>query len=347
MSSKNRLVMPSPSNIPVQMDPRQLRPDITSAPYLQGDPSYGDLYGDVSEGDINRDTLALFNMMSGDVDYGDIDGDIGDIDGDLYGDIRRPGYQRRPLSQGAKMALLGTGMGVLGTGVGALSALGIQKLVNKRKQQQQVQRMLQMQAGQQTLKNQLMARQYGGKINRRAKMPFFSLIGGKLNASQIDASESFPGDMLKYVLDRQAGDTPFQQETAIGTFALGTWTATANGVATNRFFSPLIIQVGINMLNAAPATVINVTATVPTINGPLSISAQPFLITMDKGFDAKFLFYPWQLVQNRPELVLGQYSNANPITITVTGAPAASAVNLIVPGSRHPWIVGVRNALMA
>lgn len=335
--NKRSLIIPDPSAIHVSMDPRQPQADITNARYLMGDISddEGDLYGD-----INDETLSLFNVMSGDIED----------EGDLYGDVGEGGMmrrRRRPLTQGAKMALLGTGAGLLGAGTGALTTLGIQKLMAKKRQANIVKQQLARQAQNQTLQNQLRARQFAGKISRKGKMPFFSLIGGKLNASQIDASEQFPADMLKYFLDRQAGETPFQQETAIGTFALGTWTAQALGAATNRFFSPLIVQVGINTLNAAPATVINMTATIPTINGPLVIAAQPFLITMETGFDLKFLFYPWQLVQNRPELVLGQYSNASPITITVTGAPAASVVNLIVPGSRHPWIVGVRNALMA
>lgn len=329
------ILIPSGKSIRVSMDASQPQADITNAPHLMGDiTDGGDLYGDVDDGDpdegdvINRDVLALYDLMSG------------DIDGE--GDIRR----RRPLNQRGKSALIGVGAGLAGMGLGAGATIGIQKLVAKNKARKRDQARIANAANYQTLKRQTMLRANAGVINRRAKMPFFSLMGGKLNASQIDANEMFPADMLKYVLDRQAGDTPFQQETAIGTFALGTWTAVANGVAANRFFSPLIVQIGINILNAAPATVVNIAATIPTINGPLVIAAQPFLITMEKGFDCKFLFYPWQLVQNKPELVLGQYSNAAPITITVTGVPAQAAVNLIVPGSRHPWLIGVRNALM-
>jgi hypothetical protein len=148
------------------------------------------------------------------------------------------------------------------------------------------------------------------------------------------------------MLDRQQSDTPFYQETAIGTFAGVTWTATTTGTAQPRFFTALILQLGINYLSAAPGTVFQMTATIPTINGPLVVAAQPFIFTIEKGYDVRFMFYPWQLVANRPFLVLGQYDNANPITVQVTGLPANATVNLIVPGSLHPFTVATRNALI-
>jgi len=324
-------------------NPRADKAEVTNAPEL-----FGDAFGD-----INDSMLSAFNVMSGDIDDGDIDdgdiddGDIedGDIDmgeayGEAYGD---PKATRKKL-----LRALGLSATAVGAGLATSKLVKMYKARKARKNAMhgQVNTMISRQRGRQTLRNQRLVRENAGKLDRSKKLPFFSVTGAKMNASPIDPLEGFIADMFKYMLDRQAAETPFQQDTAIGVFALGTWTATATGVATNRLFHALIIQLGINQLNAAPGTVFNVTATIPTIAGVLTIAAQPFLFTIEKAFDVRFMFFPWQLVQNRPLPVLGQYSNAAPIIVNVTGLPAASTVNLIVPGSLHPWTVGMRNALM-
>jgi hypothetical protein len=201
-------------------------------------------------------------------------------------------------------------------------------------------------ARKQTLNNQKRAQMFPGKINKTDKMPFFELIGAKLNSSQIEPLSAFPADTLKVILDRQNVDTPFLQETAIGVFAAGVWTATATGDPTARFYFPLFLQLGINYLNAAPGTVFTVTANLPLINGGVLAITTPFIFTIEKGYDVRFKFHPWQLVSNKPLPVLGSYSNATPIVVTVNGLPSASTVNLVVPGSLHPWLAGVRNALV-
>lgn len=332
------------SELGFSSDPRAAKADVTNAPEL-----FGDAFGDINDG-----MLGAFNVMSGDVDdedyddgdvddesYGDNDDDMGDIEayGEAYGD----NAQRKKIYRA---------LGLSATAVG--SAIGTRQLVKmyKKKRAMKLAKkkktsgLIATQRSKQTLRNQRMVRENAGKLDRAKKLPFFSVTGAKMNASPIDPLEGFIADMFKYMLDRQAAETPFQQETAIGIFALGTWTATAVGLVTNRLFHALILQLGINQLNAAPGTVFNVTATIPTIAGVLTIAAQPFLFTIEKSFDVRFMFFPWQLVQNRPLPVLGQYSNAAPIVINVTGLPLQSTVNLIVPGSLHPWTVGMRNALM-
>lgn len=177
-------------------------------------------------------------------------------------------------------------------------------------------------------------------------MNFFSLTGAYMNSSPIEPKSRFVMDMLKNMLDRQNMDTPFYQETAIGTFAAGTWTCQAVGTVAPRFFTGLVLQMGTNILNAAPGTIMNITATIPTQAGLLTVAATPFIFTYGDRFNVRFLFFPWNLVSNKPLPVLGTYSNANPITVLVTGLPAASAVSLIVPGSLHPWTTALRNSLL-
>lgn len=335
------------SELGFSSDPRAAKADVTNAREL-----FGDAFGD-----INNSMLGAFNVMSGDIDDGDIDdgdiddGDIddGDIDdGDSYGDNDSYGDSYGDPRRKKLMRALGLSAAAVGS---ALTTRKLIQMYKKKKalraaRQGKTSRMIAFQRGKQTLVNQRMVRENAGQIDRKKKLPFFSVTGAKMNNSPIDPLEGFIADMFKYMLDRQAAETPFQQDTAIGVFALGTWTATATGVVTNRLFHALILQLGINQLNAAPGTVFNVTATIPTIAGVLTVAAQPWLFTIEKSFDVRFMFFPWQLVQNRPLPVLGQYSNAAPIIVNVTGLPAASTVNLIVPGSLHPWTVGMRNALM-
>jgi hypothetical protein len=307
--------------------------DLTSAPELFGDPfEDGDLYGDAEDGDIddaygdvdygdiiNDDSLSAFKLISGDVEEGDIN----------WSKFKKPA------------------IGVAAAAGGYLAAKKLRDMIRKRRARQQAaSNSMSKMRNRQTLVQQRNLRRNAGKIDRTKKMPFFQVIGAKMNSSPIDPMESFIADMFKHNLDRQASDTPFLQETVIGTFLAGTWTCTSVGIATNRFYTGLILQIGINMLNAAPGTVFTVTSTLPTINGTLTVSSTPWIFTIENKFDVRFLFFPWQLVSNRPFPVLGQYSSTSAITVQVSGLPSASAVTLVIPGSLHPWTVAMRNALI-
>jgi len=342
----------------VSNDARMPQADITDAPELFGDPfgdvEDGDLYGDSDYGDADYGDADYGDADYGDADYGDLYGDTdqyGDVINDsslgafktISGDPEMGGPRwkrmRRPLAIAG-----GVAAGALGT---ALAVRAAKRAVAKRRARKAaVQAKIRAQRNKQTINTQRAARENAGKIVKTKKMPFFQVIGAKMNSSPIDPMEGFPADMFKYNLDRQASDTPFYQESALGTFAGSTWTATATGVVSARYYTALILQIGINYLNAAPGTIFTCTATIPTINGTLTVSSQPWIFTIEKQYDVRFMFFPWQLVSNRPLPVLGSYNNANPIVVAVTGLPSASAVSLVVPGSLHPWTVSMRNALI-
>jgi len=313
------------SEIPTSQDPRMPLADVTNARFLFGDP-FGDVDDDYEEGDADIygdvDTLSQYQMVAGDP---------------------RTKFGRFVSKYKAPLA------GLAGMGVGA----GAMALVNRAQRNKEIKaarsRLAQFRGGQ-TLRTTKLLKNAQGRINLRDTMPFFQLSGAKLTSAPIDPLSVFAADMFKNQLDRQALDTPFLQELAIGTFAGGVWTATAPGVATNRFYTALVLQIGTNVLNAAPGTVMNISASLPTIDGVLTIGPVPFTLTYEKGFDVRFLFFPWRLIANKPFPTLGQYNNTVPgttdIVITVTGIPAASAVSLIVPGTLHPWTVAMRNALL-
>lgn len=310
--------------------------DVSNAPVLFGDP-----FGDVEDGDLDGDIDYGDLDLDGDIDYGDVDSlspfQLASGDPDFETGAPRIGKfikkHKKPLMIGGALAA--------GTAAALIARRAIKK-ARARKAQDKLQklRLAQSVRTQGTVRKQL------GATDRKDRLPFFQLAGAKLNAAPIDPQSSFMADMFKQMLDRQAMDTPFYQETAIGTFLGATWTATTVGVATNRFFTGIVLQIGTNALNASPGTVIEIQATIPTIAGNLVIAAQPILLTYEKGYDVRFMIYPWNLVSNKPLPVLGQYNNANPITFTVNGLPAQSAVNLVVPGSLHPWTVAMRNSLL-
>jgi hypothetical protein len=317
------------SEIPHSQNPRMDHANVSNAPHLFGDPDYGDfdeegdisLYGDIDELSNDTDPLATFTETSGDIEE----------EGDLRSFIKKN-----------KKLLIGVGAGGASLGVAAI----VRKKIQQAKARKIIQKSLAQEKYNQTIRQAALVQSSVNKMTKASLMRFFSLRGAKMNSSPIDPLSTFVTDMFKNMLDRQAMDTPFLQETAIGAFAAGTWTATATGAVTNRFYVGLILQIGTNVLNAAPATIIQVTGTFPTINGNLVVAANPWLLTYEQRFDVRFLLYPWQLVSNKPMPVLGQYSNASNIVVTVTGIPSASAVNLVVPGSIHPWTVAMRNALI-
>lgn len=349
---------PLTESLQVPSNPKAPLADVTNAPHLFGDPwgdaDFGDIdgdpYGDADFGDIdgdpsdygdpdygdpiNSDALALYNTISGDPGYGDIR-------------RRRRTIQRRPLSQGAKTALWATGAGLAGMGLGVGLDEAIRAIKRKRAAKGAAARNAMARSiNRQTINRTQYLKRNPGTIAKNMPMPFLGVIGAKLNASPIAPNSVFPADMLKQILDRQNSDTPFQQETVPATYSGSSWTASATGTVAARYYGPIIVQVGINALSGVPATPFTLTATLPLINGgSLVISSQPFVYTIDKGFDAKIVIYPWQIVTNLPMILLGQYDTSHPISVTVSGLPSTAAVTLVVPGSLHPWIIAMRNAL--
>lgn len=320
----------------VSPDARQPLADVTNAPEL-----FGDISEDFEDGDFD--------------DYGDLDDEDGDISDDPYGDPDMlSAYQliSGDVDDEETGGLSARGKRRLKRGLLGAAALGTAGLLLRRRMKRRKAKRAAIKArlnkirSKQTIRTQAAAKTSLGKISRASSLNFFSLTGAKMNSSPIDPLSKFVADQFKVHLDRQNSDTPFYQETASGVLVGPNFVCTATGTATNRFFTGLILQFGTNALNASPATILTVTASIPTIDGTLTISSTPFILTYEKGFDVRFLFFPWRLVSNKPLPVLGQYSNAAPITVTVGGLAAQSAVNLIVPGSLHPWTVSMRNALI-
>jgi len=326
-------------DIGLSESPRSPHANVSNASYLMGDP-FGDTddelgdtddpYGDVDDpyGDINDDMTGAYLVASGDAD----DEEIGDTKVSRF--IKKN-----------KNYLIAGGAAAGVTGLGLLARKAI---LARRRKKAAITRAMNASRTRETLRTQKLSRSYLGKLNPNKQMPFFSLTGATMNSAPIDTMSNFVARTWRYNLERQESDTPFFQETAPGAFGGGsTWTCTATGPATPRYYTALILQLGINALNGAPSTVFSVTATLPLINGgTLTVLATPWIFTIKKGFDVRFIFFPWQLVANKPLFALGQYGAGNNITVTVNGLPAASAVNLIVPGSLHPWIIGIRNAFI-
>lgn len=306
---------------------RAEKADISNAPHLMGDiyedddaygdpdGSYGDLYGDISTSALNT-----YNSLIGDAEEEEIGAPI-----------------LKNWKPGAKVAL---GAGVAGAGV--LAAL----LAKRAKRRKLVAASLAKSGQANTIANQVRARRIMGKVPRTSAMPFYQVIGATLNGYPLSPTEVFAADTLKYNFDRQSTDTPFEVEIVNGTFAGVTWTLTANGVAATRFYTAVLISVGISVITANPGTIFSVTGTFPTFNGTLVISSNPFSFTIRPGYYAKIMIFPWQLVTNKPLLALGAYDVTNPIVVTITGLPSNASVSMVVPGSQHPWTIAMRNRLI-
>lgn len=303
-------------------DARAPQADITNAKYLMGD---------VYEG---GDPDGAYGDPDDDDDFGDVYGDVStsamDTFSSLIGDVN-------------KKRVRNIGLGIAG---GALTAGMIAAIAKKAKQKKAIAKNLQQNAANNTIANQVRARRLMGKIPRTAMMPFYQVTGATLNSYPLAPTEVFAADTLKYNFDRQATDTPFEVEIVNGTFAGVTWTVTAPGVVGIRYYTAAFITIGISVLTANPGTIFSLTGSMPTINGTLVISTNPFSFTIRNGYYAKILIFPWQLVTNKPLIALGAYNNAAPITFSITGLPSNASVSMIVPGSQHPWTIGMRNRLV-
>jgi hypothetical protein len=299
----------------------------------------GDIYegGDADDfgayGDVSTAALDTFQTL------------IGDTDDYEQGALRLPHInipKFRNWSTGAKI-----GAGVVGAGAAAFGVEELVKALKRRHQRRLAVRATQnSNAANATIANQVRARRLLGKIPKETPMPFYQMAGASLNSYPLAPTEFFIADTLKYNLNRQSTDTPFEVEIQPGVFAGVTWTLTATGVPGIRYYTCVIITIGINVFTGNPGTIFNITGTFPTINGSLVVSTNPFSFTIREKFYARFIIFPWQLVTNKPLLALGAYNNAAPITVAITGLPSAAQTNIIVPGSQHIWAIGMRNQLL-
>lgn len=334
------------SHILTNNGPRAAKADLTNAAHLMGDVYQGDVYeggdpegsygdiedGDLTYGDVSTDALDTYNTLIGDA-----------YDEEMGAPTRKTLFGLKPLTKTQKRI----GLGVLGAGALTGAGLELAHLIKKRKQRRNaIANAVRQNATQNTIANQVRARRMMGNIPKTAAMPFYQITGATLNGYPLAPTEVFAADTLKYNFDRQSTDTPFEVEIVNATFAGVTWTATATGVVAPRFYVAVFLTIGISVLTANPGTIFTVAGTLPTINGSLVIAANPFSFTIRKGYYAKFLIFPWILVTNKPLLALGQYNNANPITLTVTGLPSNASVSMVVPGSQHVWTIGMRNRLI-
>lgn len=211
------------SDFSISRNPRAPHADVTNAPELFGDiMDYGDMDDDDDMGDIDDDD-----------DFGDID----------YGDPSPLGLWQVMSGDPARNRRR-AGRVAAGLGAGAVSALAV-RAMQKRRRAKRANQLIRSKASSGTLgRARAVARNVDG-LRRNTMMPFFFLSGGKLNSSPINPNSKFVTDEWKYMLDKQAMETPFLQETAIGAFGAG-YVCTANSPATPTFYSALILQIGTN-----------------------------------------------------------------------------------------------------
>lgn len=301
----------------------------SNAGYLMGD--IEDAYGDAEDayGDVDTSPLDVYNTL------------IGEVDEELGAPARRKILGLGP--KGQRIAAGAAGATALGFATSAV----IKGIRRRKARRAIVARAERANAAANTIQNQVQARQLLGKIPRNAKFPFYQITGGTLNQFPLDPTAYFVANDLRVIMDLQSTQTPFESEIVPGTFAAGTFTMTANGVATNRIYACVLVTLGISTLTANPGTIFTVAGSFPLVNGgTLTVAANPWSFTFQSGWYAKLLIFPWQLITNKPYLAMGTYAVATPITVTVTGLPSNATTNMIVPGSAHPWTTGMRNAMI-
>lgn len=296
-----------------------------NAGYLMGDVEDG--YGDIEDayGDVLTSPLDTYNTL------------IGDVDDEEIGAPRTK--VGRFISKNKKSLIIG-GAALAGGGLAYAAAKSIARRKRVRAAEAQ-------NAAANTIQNQVLARQLLSKIPRNAQFPFYQITGATLNQYPLKPTDHFVANDLRVAMDLQAMQTPFESEIVSGIYAAGTFTCTATGTAAGRIYTGVLVTAGINQLAGNPGMIFTITATFPLVNGgSLVISTAPWSFTMGADLYAKFLVFPWQLITNQPYFAMGTYSNAANIVVAVSGLPSTATVNMIVPGSAHPWTIGMRNAMV-
>jgi hypothetical protein len=334
---KNQLNLSTLGSLSISDNPRAAKADVTNARELMGDAhdhdfgeiddddydDYGDpIYGDPNGYDDDVDSLALFDALSGD-----------------------PKTRVGRILQKARNPLLMAGAAGATFFGGRAIAKGLK---NRKMRRQTAQRVLGRAESRNMSAQRRAIRGAGLKLNPNSNIPFIEVLGAKLNTAQIAPQSMFAAHMVRFGLDRMASETPFQQINAQGIFAGGNFTCTLGpGLAAPLLYMPIIVMIGINALNGAPANLFNITATLPLINGGVLTMSTPINLTMDPAFNVKVQIFPWVLVTTQPYPVLGQVAAAAPqnIVVVVSGLPQQAVVATVVPGSNHPYISSLRAAL--
>lgn len=302
------------------------------------------LFGDPFDTGEQGDSMPYFEIGDPDFEEGEVI-EAGDLDltepfvalSGGSGLISRGTKKVADFAVAHKNTLIPIGTGVAGLGAGYAAGRYIQKKKNASHEKARLTKVY---------ADQARAAKLMGKIPAKQAIQFINVKGAKLNGSPIVPQSAFVADSLKNILDRQAIDTPFLQETVQGVIAGADFVCTSVGIATPRFYGPLILQIGTNQLAGVPGSVISVTASLPHINGTLTIAADPIQLTYEPGFMIRLVIFPWQLVTTKPLPVVGRYLAGTNIVVTVSGLPTNSSVSLIIPGSEHKYVKLLRDSLM-
>lgn len=344
-----------PKSFALTGDSRQPKADVSNASFLMGDigdvddygdpaygdPSYGDpsFDGDIYEGDVfmNNAPLATYDTLIGDA-------------AEQGGPRFSPRRMWQKLPRAGKIAL--GGAAALGVGFGAVKGVqAIQKAVarNKaRKEQQRLNEAYKRSLHKGSITNTMYAQGRLPKVRPTQPTSFIAVQGAAIQSFPISPSETFVYKQLTWALDQQANTTPFLSDVVNATQPSGAGTpyiTNMPGPVAGRYFPGFIITIGGNWLNSQPGINFSVTATIPLVGGgTLSIAAEPFIFTLGNKFDCRIMIFPWTLVAAKPVYTTGFYTAANPLIVNVSGSIPSAAVSVTIPGTRHPWTVGMRNS---
>lgn len=329
--------------------------NMSNANYLMGDIYDGDPeLGDAEYGDAEYGDAEYGDLFMGDTDMGDPESQaIANYDV-LIGDIAEQGGFNprqiwRKLPKAAKYAL--GGVGAAGAIYGTVKGLGaIRKALARNKARKQRVRAAQAQSSRSTtVSNQVTARRSLPKMAPGSRLSFYQVIGATVSAYPIAPTKTFINKSLTWCFDQAANTTPFVSQTVNATQPGGPGTdfiIDIPGTAAGQYYPVVFVIIGGSLLTSSPGINFNLTATLPLVaGGSLSIAAAPFTFTLGPKFYCKIAIFPWTLVAAEPVYTAGFYSAANHINIHISGSlPSGSAISGVVPGTMHPWTIGMRNA---
>jgi hypothetical protein len=193
------------------------------------------------------------------------------------------------------------------------------------------------------------------------RWPFIHVDNGRVQISPL--SETANGmspfqlaQVLEMALSRSPSNPIYKSTTVSGPTTVMTASITdvqaSNPVQTNFCFPYFILEMAASVLNAQPAGLASLSAVgVPTeFNGSVVLTAQSNLVLSigDVNKRLAVAMFPWATISTGPQPLMGLIgptasSASQSLTITISGLPTGTIINLILPGNTHPTIDMIRH----
>lgn len=186
---------------------------------------------------------------------------------------------------------------------------------------------------------------------KSANTPFLTAENGFIHSSPLGGGAFFNYAELEFAIQstflRSPAAPVSDTEVEVGGVTTNTVTLAeiqvVNPAMTTMLIPFLLVQFSASQLNALPAGVITVTATIPTeFNGNSVYNAIQVGVS-NVANRVNLTIIPYILVQSKPRPILGLIRQNESVVVQATGLATGTRTTVIIPGTTHP---AIRNSVL-